>query len=48
MSMDLWYELAARELPDSDEDLIEKLELGDAQEPEGEAGPDDLGAVDFF
>ena len=48
MTMDLWYDLAARELPDLDDGLIEKFEgldvAQDAPEPEPEAAV----AVDFF
>ena len=49
MSMDLWYDFAARELPDQDDDaVIEKLHGTDAlehaaEEPEPPAAP-----VDFF
>jgi hypothetical protein len=48
MTMDLWYDLAARELPDLDGALIERLQGTDAMrlvedEPEPVAVP-----VDFF
>jgi hypothetical protein len=48
MTMDLWYDLAAREIPDLDEALIAKLQGTDAvrlveDEPEPVATP-----VDFY
>ncbi|MBI2161626.1 MAG: hypothetical protein HYU25_14835 [Candidatus Rokubacteria bacterium] len=48
MTMDLWYDLAARELPGQDEDVLEKLKLGDMHEPVQEAEPEAVEAVDFF
>lgn len=48
MTMDLWYDLAARELPGQDEDVLEKLDLGDIHEPEREIEPEAVAAVDFF
>ena len=47
MTMDLWYDLAARELPDHDEDVLEKLKLGDIPEPAREIEPEAVAAVDF-
>ena len=50
MSMDLWYDLAARELPaPGDEDVLEKLKISARTKPgqaETEAEPAE--AVDFF
>ena len=48
MTIDLWYDLAARELPDQDEDVLEKLKLGDIHEPARDAEPEAVAAVDFF
>ncbi len=49
MTMDLWYDLAARELPDLDAALIEKLTPTDSVEPAApEAEPARATAVDFF
>ena len=48
MTMDLWYDLAARELPDLDADVLEKLKLGDIHEPAPDAEPEVVAAVDFF
>ena len=48
MTMDLWYDLAARELPDQDEDVLEKLDLGDIHEPAREIEPEEVAAADFF
>ena len=48
MTMDLWYDLAVRELPDQDEDVLEKLKLGDLHEPVREIEPEAVAAVDFF
>ena len=50
MTMDLWYDLAARELPDSDEEMIEKLHFRDGLEPPHEPEPVavEVAAVDFF
>ena len=48
MTMDLWYDLAARELPDSDDAVIEKLHGTDALEPAAEEPEPPAEAVDFF
>ncbi|MEK7700752.1 MAG: hypothetical protein AAB418_01985 [candidate division NC10 bacterium] len=48
MTMDLWYDLAARELPDLDEEMIEKLELVEVAHHAPEAEREAAGAVDFF
>lgn len=49
MTMDLWYDLAARELPDLDRTVVEKLNPTDAVEPaELEAEPGMATAPDFF
>jgi hypothetical protein len=47
-TMDLWYDLAIRERPDLDEDVIDPGELQDteARPPEAEAAR--AVAVDFF
>lgn len=48
MTMDLWYDLAARELPDPDEALIERLQGTDALQP-AEDEPEPVAVpVDFF
>ena len=47
MTMDLWYDLAVRERPDQDADVLEKLKLGDAGEPAHDTEPEAV-AVDFF
>lgn len=46
MTMDLWYDLAARELPDSDEELIERLHISDGVEPPHEPEHAAPGGVD--
>ncbi|MEK7386403.1 MAG: hypothetical protein AABZ83_08165 [candidate division NC10 bacterium] len=48
MTMDLWYDLAARELPDLDAGVLEKFKLGDMDEPARDAEPEAVEAVDFF
>ena len=53
MTMDLWYDLAARELPDLDRTVVEKLNPTDAAElaepeAEPEAEPAMATATDFF
>ena len=49
MTMDLWYDLAARELPDLDRAVVEKLNPTDAVEvAEPEAEPAMATATDFF
>ncbi len=51
MTMDLWYDLAVRELPVLDDGVLEKLRRGEPEEPaeeEDEAEPDEGTAVDFF
>jgi hypothetical protein len=48
MTMDLWYDLAVRELPAQD-DVVEKLGLGDDATPEEDTpAPLPAAAVDFF
>lgn len=48
MSMDLWYDLAVRELPASDDVVIEKLHGAEALEPAAEAPEPPPAPVDFF
>jgi hypothetical protein len=48
MTMDLWYDLAAREAPDGDEAVIEKLHGRDALEPAEEKPEPPAEALDFF
>ena len=49
MTMDLWYDLAVRELPDLDRTVVEKLNPTDAAElAELEAEPAMAPATDFF
>jgi len=47
MTMDLWYDLAARELPDLDGAIIERLQGTDALLVEDEPEPVVV-PVDFF
>jgi hypothetical protein len=50
MTMDLWYDLAARELPDPDDkEVLEKLELVEVahRAPEIEVEPEAV-VADFF
>lgn len=49
MSMDLWYDLAARELPDLAESVIEKLEGMDAlSHAVSDAEPEEAEAAEVF
>jgi hypothetical protein len=49
MSMDLWYDLAARELPDLDGAIIERFQGTDAVQPvEEEESEPLMPPVDFF
>lgn len=48
MTMDLWYDLAARELPDLDDAVIERFEGVEAADHVPEAECEPVPAVDFF
>jgi hypothetical protein len=52
MTMDLWYDLAVRESPPQDDDVLEKMDLADAPRPdEDEAdteADEEVVALDFF
>ncbi len=49
MTMDLWYDLAIREQPDRDANMLDPCEPEDRKEPAADAAeaPQPL-AVDFF
>jgi hypothetical protein len=48
MTMDLWYDLAIREQPDLDANVIDPCEPEDAEQVAPEASPSAPLAVDFF
>jgi hypothetical protein len=48
MSMDLWYDLAARELPDLDARVPELTGDGEMVETARDARPTVVVAIDFF
>jgi hypothetical protein len=48
MTMDLWYDLAARELPDLDGALIERLQGTDAMRPVEDEQEVAAPPVDFY
>ncbi len=48
MTMDLWYDLAARERPDLDDALIERFEGAEMAPHVPEAEGEVVLAVDFF
>ncbi len=48
MTMDLWYDLAARERPDLDDEVLRKLELLEVAQHAPEAEPEAAVDVDFF
>ena len=48
MTMDLWYDLAIREQPDPDVNMMDPCEPEDRKEPAAEVEATQPLAVDFF